>query len=34
MPQHEQRDVLGGGRAPEQQDQSEDLLEDQILQPQ
>ena len=34
VPQHEQLDVLGGGRAAQQQDQSEHLLEDQIQQPQ
>ena len=34
MPQHEELDVLGGGRAAHQQDQSEHLLEDQIQQPQ
>ena len=28
--QHEELDVLGGGRAAQQQDQPEDLLEDQI----
>ena len=30
MPQDEQLDVLGGGRAAHQQDQSEHVLEDQI----
>ena len=34
VPQHEQLDVLGGGRAAQQQDQPEHLLEDQIQQPQ
>ena len=34
VPQHEELDVLGGGRAAHQQDQSEHLLEDQIQQPQ
>src|SRR3954451_1736604 len=34
MPQHKELDVLGGGRAPEEQDESEHLLEDQIQQPQ
>ena len=33
MPQHQQFDVLGGGRATYQQDQAEHLLEDQIQQP-
>jgi hypothetical protein len=32
--QHEQFDVLGGGRAAHQQDQSEHMLEDRIQQPQ
>ena len=32
--QHEELDVLGGGRAAHQQDQSEHLPEDQIQQPQ
>ncbi|WP_297649975.1 hypothetical protein [Pseudonocardia sp.] len=34
MPQHEDLDVLGGGGAAHQQEQSEHLLEDQIQQPQ
>ena len=34
MPQHQQLDVLDGRRASQQQDQSQDLLEDQIQQPQ
>jgi len=34
LPQHEQLNVLGGGRAVQQQDQFEHLAEDQILQPQ
>ena len=34
VPQHEELDVLGGGRAAQQQDQSEHLPEDQIQQPQ
>ena len=32
VPQHEEFDVLGGGRATQQQDQSEHLPEDQIQQ--
>ena len=32
--QHEELDVLGGGRAAQQQDQSEHLPEDQVQQPQ
>jgi DDE family transposase len=32
--QHEELDVLGGGRAAQQQDQSERVLEDQVQQPQ
>jgi hypothetical protein len=31
--QHEQFDVLGGGRAAQQQDQSEHVLEDQVQEP-
>jgi hypothetical protein len=34
MPQDEELDVLGGGRAAHQRDQSEQLVEDQIQQPQ
>jgi hypothetical protein len=34
MPRHEDLDVLGGGGAAHQQEQSERLLEDQIQQPQ
>ena len=34
MPQNEELDVLGAGRAAQQQDQSEYLPEDQIQQPQ
>jgi hypothetical protein len=34
VPEHEELDVLAGGRAPHQQDQSEDLLEDQVEQSQ
>ena len=34
MPQHEKLDVLTGGRAAHQQDQSEHLPEDQVQQPQ
>ena len=34
MPQHEQLDVLGGGRATQQQEQPEHLLEDQVQQSQ
>jgi hypothetical protein len=33
MPQHQQLDVLGGGRAAHPQEQSEHLLEDEIQQP-
>jgi hypothetical protein len=33
MPQGEELDVLGGGRAAHQHDQSEYLLEDQVEQP-
>jgi hypothetical protein len=33
MPQHQQLDVLGGGRAAHQQEQPEHLLEDEIQQP-
>ena len=32
--QHEQFDVLGGGRAAQQHDQSEHVLEDQVQEPQ
>jgi hypothetical protein len=32
--QHEKLDVLGGGRAADQQDQPEHLPEDQVQQPQ
>ena len=32
--QHEELDVLGGGRATQQQDQPEQVLEDQVQQPQ
>jgi hypothetical protein len=34
VPEHEELDVLAGGRAAHQQDQSEDLLEDQVEQSQ
>ena len=34
VPQHEELDVLGGGRATRQQDQAEHLPEDQVQQPQ
>jgi hypothetical protein len=34
VPEHEELDVLGGGRAAHQRDQSEDLLEDQVEQSQ
>ena len=34
VPQHEQFDVLGGGRAAHQQDQPQHLQEEQIQQPQ
>ena len=34
MAQHEELDVLGGGRAAQQQDQPEHLPEDQVQQPQ
>jgi hypothetical protein len=34
VPQHEELDVLTGGRAAQQQDQSEHLPEDQVQQPQ
>jgi len=34
VPQHEELDVLGGGRAAQQQDQAEHLPEDQIQQSQ
>ena len=34
VPQHQQLDVLGGGRAAQQQDQPEHVLEDQVQQPQ
>jgi hypothetical protein len=33
VPQHEQLDVLRGGRATQQQDKSKHVLEDQIQQP-
>jgi hypothetical protein len=33
MSQHKELDVLGGGRAAHQQEQSEHLLEDEIQQP-
>ena len=34
VPQHEELDVLGAGRATQQQDKSEHVLEEQIQQPQ
>jgi hypothetical protein len=34
VPQHEELDVLGGGRADQQQDQSEHVPEDQVQEPQ
>ena len=34
VPQHEELDVLDGGRAAHQQDQAEHLREDQVQQPQ
>ena len=34
MAQHEELDILGGGRATQQQDQPEQLPEDQVQEPQ